>query len=107
MYHVQREYSPVTLFKGKCIIGRITAQGARFHILDFHSPPYILKEVAYVEDVERKPVRYSQERGPTETSNSKEIHLRQIVPYSDSDHKSPSDMLNQMQELVQNLDMEE
>ena len=107
MYHVQREYSPVTLFKGKCIIGRTTAQGARFYILDCHSPPNILKKVAYVEDVERKPVRYSQERGATQTSNSKEIHLRQIVSYSDSDHKSPPDMLNQMQESVQNLDMEE
>ena len=107
MYHVQREYSPVTLFKGIFKMGCITAQGARFYILDCHSPPYILKEVAYVEDVERKPGRYSQNRGPTQTSNSKDIRLRQIVSYSDSDHKSSSDMLNQMQELVPNLDMEE
>ena len=59
MYHVQREYSPVTPFKGKCIIGRTTAQGARFYILYCHSLPYILKVVAYVDDVERKLVRYS------------------------------------------------
>ena len=43
----------------------------------------------------------------TQIFNYNEPHFRQIVPYSDSDHKSPSDMLNQMQDLVQNVDMEE
>ena len=37
MYHVLREYFPVALFQLKFIIGHITAQGARFYILDCQS----------------------------------------------------------------------